>query len=68
MVVYQYRIGQYVKVVRIVDDLKCQHVGRTGVIIDTAVGHELDEAMYAIKFEDGTAHRFYESELETEKR
>lgn len=61
---YQFRIGQYVRVVKIVDDMICQHIGRTGIVEDAAVGITRNEPMYAVKFGDATGHRFYEFELE----
>jgi len=61
----RFRVGQRVRVVKIVDDFKCVHVGQIGeVTSDTEVSFVTGEAIYEVRFDDGTGHRFFKSELE----
>lgn len=58
----RFRVGQQVRVVKIIDDLKCQHVGRTG-IVESLGASMRGEPMVAVRFPAQPGHRFFESEL-----
>lgn len=60
----RFRVGQQVRVVKIIDDLKCQHIGRTGVVESPGAASTRGEPMYAVRFAEQTGHRFFEAELE----
>lgn len=62
---HRFPLGRMVKVIKIADDLRCNHVGLIGEVLGWFAATEVrPEPRYFVAFPNIEGHIFYESELE----